>query len=144
MRKLLFALVLLLSFSSCDSNQNAKQPASDLRFCGRWMTANPNHEYFSLKSDGTYTDMRFTSLPSPIKMPRGISWVVKGSVLYLRYDFNRTLFSAFKVPIQFTVRDTVKVITDSTMVLATVATKKYPSKWISLIKMKEDGKYTTQ
>jgi len=143
MRKLLFALLLLLSFSGCNRNQNVKQPASDLRFCGRWMTVNPNHEYFSLKSDGTYTDLRFGSMPSQIKMPKGVSWVIKGSILYLSYDFNRTLLRAFKVPIQFTLRDTVKLITDSTLVLVTTSTKKYASRTISLIKMKEDGKFTT-
>lgn len=144
MHKLLFALLLLLSFSACTRNKNAKQPASDLRFCGRWMTLNPNHEYFSLKSDGSFTDLRLGSRPSQTTISNAVSWQVKGDVLYLSYDFNRALFHAFKVPVQYTIRDTVKVITDSTLVLATMATKKYPSKWISLIKMKEYGKYTTE
>ena len=143
MRKLLFALLLFLSLSGCNRNQNPKQPASDLRFCGRWMTLNPNHEYFSLKSDGTYTDLRFSSSPDS-KAPKAVSWVVKTNVLYLNYDFNGMLSHVFKVPAQFSIPDTVIRITDSTMVLATMATKKYPSKWITLIKMKEYGQYTTE
>lgn len=88
--------------------------------------------------------MRVSRTVKGLTFPQPASWQVKGNMLYLTYSFkNRTLFSLFKLPTQFTLRDTVKLITDSTLVLATTSTKKYASRTISLIKMKEDGKYTT-
>lgn len=143
MRKLLFALVLLSAFSGCNRNPNTKQSATDLRFCGRWMRDKYSPVVYRFKSDGSFNDVLFASMPYANKLPKGVSWQVKGNILYLSYDFHRTLFRLFKVPSRFTLRDTVKVITDSTLVLVTPSTKKYPSRTISLIKMKEEGKYTT-
>ncbi len=144
MRKLLFAFLLLISFSACNRNQNAKQPASDLRFCGRWMRDKVSLIVYRFKPDGSFDDVMFSSMHADIRIPKGVSWQVKGNILYLNYDFSRRLFHLINVPAQFTLRDTVKLITDSTLVLATPSTKKYASRTISLIKMKEGGKYTTE
>jgi hypothetical protein len=144
MRKTVFALVLLLSFVGCSRNQNEKQPASDLRFCGRWMKDKYSPVVYRFKPDGSFSDVSFASMPYANKLPKGVSWRVKGNILYLSYDFHRTLFYFFKIPTQFTLKDTIKQITDSTLVLATRSIKKVASDTISLIKMKEGGKYTTE
>lgn len=145
MRKLLFALVLLLSFMGCNNNPTAKQPASDLRFCGRWLPDKTRPVYYDFKPDGSFHDAMFTRAVKGLNLPKPASWQVKGNMLYLTYSFkSRSLFSLFKIPAQFTLRDTVKLITDSTLVLATPSTKKYASRIISVIKMKENGKYTTE
>jgi len=144
MRNVLFALVLLLSLSGCNSNQTLKQPASDLRFYGRWLPNKTRPVYYNLKPDGSFHDAMFTRVVKGLNPPKPAAWQVKGNLLCLTYSFKGgSLFSLLKVPAQFTLRDTVKLITDSTLVLATQATKKYPSRVISLIKMKENGKYTT-
>lgn len=89
--------------------------------------------------------MMFARTVKSSNLPKPVSWQIKGNILYLTYSFkNRSLFSLLKVPAQFTLKDTIKLITDSTLVLATPSTKKYPSRTISLIKMKENGKYTTE
>ncbi|WP_448699934.1 hypothetical protein ACFGVR_22545 [Mucilaginibacter sp. AW1-3] len=144
MKRFLPALVLLTALASCNHHNDNKQPATDLRFCGRWLHSKNSPVIYDLKPDGGFTDRTLTFASVDMPLPKPISWRAEGKMLYLQYDYTRYYLKFFKVPVQFTIRDTVKVITDSTMVLATRATGKYPSRIVNLIKMKENGKYTTE
>jgi len=145
MRKLLFALVLLLSFFGCNRNQNAKQPTSDLRFCGRWMSGDsihPNMEYYLFRRDGTFSDLLDADAHIKDKFLQPISWQIDSDRLVLRYNLNRYLFHIVKIPRALRMVYKVKFITDSSMVLASPATKHYPETIITTLKrMKLNGKY---
>ncbi|OCX51425.1 hypothetical protein BEL04_15475 [Mucilaginibacter sp. PPCGB 2223] len=139
--KYLAASALFIAFTSC--NKSSNPGAIDKRFCGRWLTGKTRPVLYALKPDGSFTDRSLTFRPVGITLPKPVSWSVEGKILYLHYNYSRYYFKFFKVPVQFTLRDTIKQITDSTLVLTTPSTKKYISHTISLIKMKENGKYTT-
>lgn len=147
MKKITFAL-LVLSFVIAACNNDNKNPDNiNQAFCGRWMTGDsthPNRERYSFKKDGTFIDVFYANLLAAnnnIRLPEPKSWHIAGDQLLLTYSFKRSLIHFFSAPFQYTLKYTIKDNTDSSIVLVTTATQRYPEKIINLKRMKLNGKY---
>ncbi len=142
--------MLLICFAFVACNKTKPTGQTDARFCGRWMTVNTtywhygNQERYWFKRDGSFIDRLFTLPDSTIRVPKPRRWYVLNNRLFLVFYFPVTYFHVFKISTPFRLSYTVQQITDSTMVLTTPATKKYPARTISLRHMKLNGKYITE
>ena len=101
---------------------------------GRWVTTDQryNREWFSFRDDYSFKDTRYGA--SPIKSPPNpVAFSISGNNLMLKYKW---MYS-----IRFTTSFRIITLDDSTLIIATRASSRYPSRTYHLKKMKLNGKF---
>ena len=147
MNKIIFALLVLSFVIAACNSENRNTDSINQAFCGRWMTGDsthPNRERYWFKKDGTFIDVFYGTLLASnnhMRLPEPKSWHIAGNQLLLTYSFKRSLLHFFRAPVQYTLRYTIEANTDSSIVLTTMPTPRYPEKIINLKRMKLNGKY---